>query len=137
MTQNEETYVAFIDLEKVFDEVWGNTIFYLSWKRGIRGKLWRIMHKLNNNHETRVMTKFLLTNTIVIEDSIRQGRLLSGPEFGLLIDELNVELRTTDVGVQYSLIILIYLLFMDDIALLARLAKEFQEILNVTSLFSK
>ena len=137
MTQNQETYFAFIDLEKAFDKVWGSAIFHLLWKRGIRGKLWRIMHKLNNNHETRVMTKFLLTNTIVIEDSIRQGRLLSGPEFGLLIDELNVELRTTDVGVQYSLIILIYLLFMDDIALLARLAKEFQEILNVTSLFSK
>ena len=81
------------------------------------------------------MTKFGLTDTIVIEDSIRQGRPLSGPEFGLLIDELNVELRTTDLGVQYGFIIIICLLFMDDIALLARSAKEFQEILNITSLF--
>ena len=98
------------------------------------GKLWRIMHKLNNNQETRVMTKFGLTDTIVIEDSIRQGRPLSGPEFGLLIDELNVELRTTELGVQYGFII-ICLLFMDDIALLARSAKELQEILNITNLF--
>ena len=81
------------------------------------------------------MTKFGLTDTIVIEDSIRQGRPLSGPEFGLLIDELNVELRTTDLGVQYGFIILICLLFMDDIALLAKSAKELQEILNITSLF--
>ena len=44
------------------------------------------MHKLNNNQETRVMTKFGLTDTIVIEDSIRQGRPLSGPEFGLLMN---------------------------------------------------
>ena len=81
------------------------------------------------------MTKFGLTDTIVIEDSIRQGRPLSGPEFGLLIDGLNVELRTTELGVQYGFIIIICLLFMDDIALLARSAKELQEILNVTSLF--
>ena len=81
------------------------------------------------------MTKFGLTDTIVIEDSIRQGRPLSGPEFGLLIDELNVELRTTDLGVQYGFIIIICLLFMDEIALLARSAKELQEISNITSLF--
>ena len=93
------------------------------------------MHKLNNNQETRVMTIFGLTDTIVIENSIRQGRPLSGPECGLLIDELNVEVRTTDLGVQYVFIILICLLFMDDIALLARSAKELQEILSITSLF--
>ena len=81
------------------------------------------------------MTKFGLTDTIVIEDSIRQRRPLSGPEFGLLIDELNVELRTADLEVKYSFIILIYLLFSDDVALLARSAKELQEILNITSLF--
>ena len=137
MTENQETYVAFIDLhlQKAFDKVWSSAIFYLLWKREIRGKLWQIMHKLNNNQETRVMTIFGLTDTIVIENSIRQGRPLSGPEFGLLIDELNVELRTTDLGVQYVFIVLICLLFMDDIALLARSAKELQEILNITILF--
>ena len=109
--------------------------YFLLWKRGIRGKLWQIMHKLNSNQETRVMAKYGLTNTIVIENSIRQGRPLSGPEAGLLIDELNVELRKTDLGVQYGFIILICLLFMDDIALFARSAKELQEILNITSLF--
>ena len=40
MTQNQETYVAFIDLEKTFGKVWNSAIFYLSWIRGIRGKLW-------------------------------------------------------------------------------------------------
>ena len=49
MTSNQETYVAFVDLEKAFDKVWSSAIFYLLWKRGIRGTLWPIMHKLNNN----------------------------------------------------------------------------------------
>ena len=93
------------------------------------------MHKLNKNQETRVMTKLGLTDTTVIVDGIKQGRPFSGPEFGLLIDELNVELRTTDLGIQYSYIILICLLFIDDIALLVRSAKEIPEILNITSLF--
>ena len=70
------------------------------------------------------MTKFGLTGTTAIEDSMGQGRPLSGPEFGLLIDELDVELRTTDLGVQYGFIILICLLFMDHIALLPRSAEN-------------
>ena len=83
------------------------------------------MHKLNINQETRVMTKSGLRDTIIIEDSIRQRTPLSGPESGLLRDELNLELRKTDLGVQYGFIILIGLLFMDDIASLARSDKNY------------
>ena len=81
------------------------------------------------------MTKFDLTDKMVIEDSIRQGRPLSVPECRLLIDEMNAELKTTEIGIQCGYIILKCLLFMGNIALLARSAKELQEILKITSLF--
>ena len=90
---------------------------------------------MHNDQETSVMTIFGLTHTIVIEESIRQGRHLPRPELGLLINEINLELRTTDLGVQYGFIILIWVLFMDDIALLARSSKGLDETLNITSLF--
>ena len=41
--EGEETYIAFIDIEKAYDKVWSNAIFYLLWDWGIKGKLWRIM----------------------------------------------------------------------------------------------
>ena len=135
MTQNQEIYISFIALKKAVDKVWSSAILYVLWKRGIRGKLYQIMHKLNISQETRVMTKSGLRDTIVIEDNIRQRRPLSGPEFGLLTEELNLELRTTDLGIQYGFIILIGLLFMDDIASLERSDKELQEVLSITSLF--
>ena len=135
MTQNQEIYISFIALKKAVDKVWSSAILYVLWKRGIRGKLYQIIHKLNISQETRVMTKSGLRDTIVIEDNIRQRRPLSGPEFGLLIEELNLELRTTDLGIQYGFIILIGLLFMDDIASLERSDKELQELLSITSLF--
>ena len=62
MTQNQETYVAFINLKKAFDKVWNSAIFYLLRKR-----------------ETRVMKKIGLTDTIVIEDSIRQRKTCLRP----------------------------------------------------------
>ena len=39
------------------------------------------MYKLNQNLKTTVATKFGQTDAINIEDSIRQGKLLSGPKF--------------------------------------------------------
>ena len=61
VTQIQETYVAFIDLEKAIDKVWSSAMFYLLLKKGITGKLWGIMHKLNKNQK---MTKFGLTDAI-------------------------------------------------------------------------
>ena len=68
MTRNQETYFVFINLEKAFDKAWGSAIFCQLWAIGIRGKLWRIMHKLNKNQEITIMTRFGLTNAIVTED---------------------------------------------------------------------
>ena len=54
---------------------------------------------------------------------------------GLLIDKLNIELRTTELGMQYGYIIRICLLFIDDMDLLGRSCKELKGILNIISLF--
>ena len=39
MMQNQETYAAFINLEKAFGKIWGGATFYLLWKRGNRKTL--------------------------------------------------------------------------------------------------
>ena len=133
--EKKETYVAFIDLEKAYDKVWSNAIFYLLWERGIEGKLWRLMYKLNQNLKTTVTTKFGQTETINIIDSIRQGKPLSGPEFALLIDQLNVDIRAEGYGLKFSHLLIVSLLFMDDITLLAESEIELIEILHHTNIF--
>ena len=79
MIQNQETYVAFIDLEKAFDKIWSSAIFYPLWKSAVFYLLWRIMHKLNNNQETRVMTKFgLIDNSNKRQYQTRKTTLRPG-----------------------------------------------------------
>ena len=128
--KRKETYVVFIDIGKAYDKVWSNAIFYLLWDRGIKGKLWRTMYKLNQNLKTTTATKFGQTDTIDIEDSIRQGKPLSGPEFALLIDQLNVDIRAEEYGIIYSHLILVSLLCTDDTTLIADSERQLQEILN-------
>ena len=93
------------------------------------------MYKLNQNLKTTLAAKFGQTDVIKIEDSIRQGKPLSGPEFALLIDHLNVGIRAEVYGIIYSHLIIVSLLFMYDITLLADAERQLQEIHDKANLF--
>ena len=69
------------------------------------------MNKLNQNLKRTITTKFGQTDTIDIDDNIQQGTPLSGPEFALLIDQLNVDIRAEGYGILYSHLIIVSLLF--------------------------
>lgn len=133
--ENKELYVTYIDLEKAYDRAWADGIFYIIWQRGVRGKIWRLMYNLNKNQTTRVITKYGLTNNIELKNSIRQGRPLSGPEFAVLIDELESFLQAEGFNIKYGHLLIITLLFMDDIALFSKSEKDLQTLLNTTELF--
>ena len=51
------------------------------------------MLKLKQNRKTTMLTKFGETKEIDIEDGIGQEKVLSGPEFSALVDEIEVELK--------------------------------------------
>ena len=69
------------------------------------------MNKLNQNLKRTIATKFGRTDTIDTDDNIQQGTPLSGPEFALLIDQLNVDIRAEGYGILYSHLIIVSLLF--------------------------
>ena len=87
------TYIAFIDLENMFDKTWVQGVNFNLWNRGIKGKIWRIILTLKQNRKTTILTKFGETKEIDIVDGIGQGKVLSGPQFSALIDETEVELK--------------------------------------------
>ena len=59
----------------------------------------KVMYKLCQGQVTTINTKYLPGNKIEIGNGIRQGKVLSGPEFGALVDEVEVELRSEELGI--------------------------------------
>ena len=49
-------YITFLDIEKAYDKAWLNTILYILWQKGIRGKILRLIRKLNPNMSAQVKT---------------------------------------------------------------------------------
>ena len=75
------------------------------------------MNNLCQDQFITINTKYGPTNKIETENGIRQGKVLSGPEFGALVDEVEVELRANRTGVKYRHLMILSLLFVDDITM--------------------
>ena len=52
-------------------------------------KLWLLIYDLNSSQKTKIHTKLGLTEEVILNDSLRQGKPLSGPGFSCFIDDLN------------------------------------------------
>ena len=106
-------------------------MFYNLWRRGMRGKIWRVMYNLCQDQFTTINTKFGPTNEIEIENGIRQGKVLSGPEFRVLVDKVEVELRVEGLDINYGHLMTSSLLFMDDITITSSGIGQLKNMLTV------
>ena len=124
--QRKLTYIALIDFEKAFDYTWREGIFYNLWQRGVRGKIWRIMYNSCQDQVTTINTKYGPTNKSKLE-----GKVLSGPEFGVLLDEVQMELTAEGLGIKYVHLMISSLLFMDDITITSSDIDQLKKMLTV------
>ena len=131
LMEKKTTYLAFLDLHKAYDNIWKAAIFSTLWEKGITGKIWRLAKNLNNNLTTKIKTRYGYTRTISIQESIRQGGVLSGTEFSSLIDNAEQALQSEKLGVSYGRTKIASLLLMDDIILVAESPTQLQNMLNV------
>ena len=89
---------------------------------------------MNSNQKIQIQTRFDLTDEVIVNDSLRQDKPLSGPEFAYFIDDLNFQLLTKDLGTRY-LYLTIASLFMDGISVIAENEQELIEVLQVIDNF--
>ena len=114
----------------MFDKTWVQGLFFNLWNRGIKGKIWRIVLKLKQNRKTIIQTKFGETKEIDIVDGIGQGKVLSGAEFSVLVDEIEVELKRVGFTLNYGYLAIASLLFMDDITLVSKTYREMKQMIQ-------
>ena len=108
---------------------------YILDKNGIKGKLWLMIKRLNENLTARLRTAYGPTRAIQIRDSIRQGGVLAPLMYAVMMGEINKEIEKHNLGIEYKTIMMIIgcLLWMDDVVLASTDAKEMQKMLNITN----
>ena len=128
-------YLVFLDVTKAFDKAWLDGIMHAMHNNGLTGPLWNITRKMNLNLKATIKTKHGLTRPISIRDSIRQGGVLSGLQYALVMDEIAKEITKTNKGCPIPgnpNDKLGCLLWMDDVVLVTNNELEIQELLDIT-----
>ena len=131
------TYLAFLDMSKAFDRVWSDGVFYLLWKYGIIGKIWRLFKEMYKNVSNKVLFGILESEWYDQVYGLKKGCVASPTLFNVLMHELTTNLADSGIGVEVANTDIHNLLFADDNFLIADNATDLENILNITDSFAK
>jgi hypothetical protein len=108
MEQKKDMHMIFIDLEKAYDKVTRNVIWWALRKHKVSSKYITLINDMYDNVVTSVQISDRYTNDFLINIGLHQGSALSSYLFGLVMDEV---IRDIQGGIPW------YMLFVDDVIL--------------------
>ena len=113
-------FITFYDVSKAFDHADVDDMFNAVWTSSIRGKIWRLGKKFQENLTAKVKTRFGNSRSLTRECGGKQGGHLMPTIFGKLMDSLaDSLLKTKDVGAWIKDVYIPALLFVDDVLTVA------------------
>ena len=130
LEQKKHTYACFIDMQKAFDWVNRNLLFYRLLSYNIDGNIYKCIKALYNHPMSRVNINSYNTEWFETESGVRQGDTLSPTLFSLFINDLVLTLKNLNIGIDINNDILCTLLFADDIVIFADDEVQLQKLLD-------
>lgn len=130
--QKKRLYCVFIDLSKCFDTIYRNALWMKLFKSGIQGKILRIIKDMYQKVKSCVRSCNTYSDYFEYAVGLRQGEIMSPMLFSLFVEDLELFLEDgIDSGINIDDIVLILLLFADDMVILAKSPNELQNSLNL------
>ncbi|MGX9339093.1 RNA-directed DNA polymerase, partial [Pantoea dispersa] len=130
LRKGKPTFIAFVDLEKAFDNVDWNTLFKIMKEAGVKYRERQVIHNLYRN-QTAVIRIEGNEREAVIEKGVRQGCSLSPMLFNLYIEQAVKETKEKfGEGIKVQGEEIKTLRFADDIVILSETAEDLEEQLN-------
>ena len=118
LEKNKKVFMAFLDLEKVYDQVLREVGYWCLRKQGVAEELVKVIKATYEGTRTKIRTEYGYTEPVDIEVGVHQGSALSPFLFILAMDTL-----TADTGIEIPW----ELIFADDIALMVETEEELKE----------
>ena len=113
--KKEKLFLQFMDLTKAFDKMVLKNIMRNLWNANIKGKIWRIILKLNEYAQVTIKTPFGMTQEFVCNQILKQGSVLASPLAAMHVDSVQEYFAHEDLGTFYCDTKIQNLIFQDDI----------------------
>jgi len=133
--EGKKTFLCFIDMRKAYDRVWRDGLWSALWKKGVRGRMWRVLRSYYAEVKSKVRLEQGETEWFSIGVGVRQGCVLSPTLFALFIDGLALDVKRLGLGVPAGKGRLALLLYADDIVLMAESQEDLQKMMRAVERF--
>ena len=120
-------------MEKAFDRIDRNLLFFKLLKMGFGGKTYRCLKNIYDGSKACVNVNGFITNYFDTDFGVKQGDCLSPTLFNLFINDLITDIKSECIGVDIGVAIVHCLMYADDLALIAESEKDLQDMLSVVS----
>ena len=127
LSNNKRLYVAFVDLKKCFDSIYRNALWLKLFRAGIQGKMLRIVKCMYEKVKSCVKSCNSFSDFFEYSVGLRQGEVISPILVSLFLEDLELYLqKRAESGLLIDDIVLILLLFADDMVILGKSPDELQ-----------
>ena len=130
----EEITAVYFDIKKCFDKMILKEAMKELWIKGIKGKHWRLIYKLNSNNILIPQTEIGDCQQIKVDEMIKQGSVLGSVISAITIDSLTRIIEKHDNQWNIGDIKMNPLLFQDDIFAVNK-TNEIQNTINIIQTF--
>ena len=92
-----------LDIQKAYDTVWCDGLFYKVWDMGVKGRrMWRVIKKIYESSISAVILEGEKSGSFNVEQGVAQGCSLSPILFSVFINDLLKEVEQAELGIQLS-----------------------------------
>ena len=125
------TFVAFVDLEKAFDRIDRNLLYYRLLSYNINGKIYNAIRAMYSFCKCCVNINGWVTDNFVSNYGVKQGDVLSPTLFNFYINDLALKIKEMNMGIDIDGYNLSILLYADDMAIISDSEEHLQGMLDI------
>ena len=100
--EDKKTFEFFLDIQKAYDTVWHDGLWYKLWDMGVKGRMWRVIKKMYMLSRSAVLLEGKKSDSFNVEQGMAQGSSLSPNIFSVFISDLLKEVEQVELGIQLS-----------------------------------
>ena len=127
---NENVYIAYMDISKAFDTMWINGMLYKLYHNMGITKMWRLIRNWYTNMKEFVVVDGQSSRVHEVAQGTRQGGVLSPWLFLVFINDLMKELNNTNTGVFINGVYFGSSMFADDLTMPSRMKSGLNKMLE-------